>query len=406
MLSSTELTLLSHYITRTSRTVPFDQDDLYALAVGIPNLAFKSKAVMGSLLALSAACRSTFLFHTAATPLDNLSEIRNLLAIGDEHHSASLEIVQAALPSLDQYDDVLANAALMVLYSNASHCIRVKIAMEARKQGKELHQDLIPWQSQWISLTRAAHMAYGGLLNQQDENILMVDSPAAETPEIDMMGEQVLSPEDGPSEQTKQLLFPILSSMRETALESLSSRGASIRINASNELELYDLQTCLEALNALKQVASNVFDPAPTTPSAQSSSGELSRVSPWLRRYLGRVTSSTSSSQPIPLRRKIMSWVNQVPIEYLSLVQSILDIIPVEGTDTFNMQLSNIQSLAMDIFAHWLVFVLLLDGVWWIGPIGVWELGRVVSYMRGQTWLGGQAWWPESMLNIRREIIH
>lgn len=63
---------------------------------------------------------------------------------------------------------------------------------------------------------------------------------------------------------------------------------------------------------------------------------------------------------------------------------------------------------AMDIFAHWLVLMCLLDGVWWIGGIGMWELGRVVSYMKGLC--GGEdgqiaeAWWPASMYAIRTEL--
>lgn len=64
---------------------------------------------------------------------------------------------------------------------------------------------------------------------------------------------------------------------------------------------------------------------------------------------------------------------------------------------------------AMDIFAHWLVLMCLLDGVWWIGGIGMWELGRVVSHMEvtGAQQIGQEKeeiWWPSSMYRIRLEL--
>jgi len=58
LLDARDLELLSHYLSHTSRTIAFDRDDLYALHVGIPNLAFSSKALMSSTLALAAAVSS------------------------------------------------------------------------------------------------------------------------------------------------------------------------------------------------------------------------------------------------------------------------------------------------------------------------------------------------------------
>ena len=79
-----------------------------------------------------------------------------------------------------------------------------------------------------------------------------------------------------------------------------------------------------------------------------------------------------------------MAFINRVPAEFLSLVQTTLDSIGVQtGNDnqgswkSSDFELQNVSAahkLAIDIFAHWAVLLMLLDGVWWIGDIGTWEL--------------------------------
>lgn len=129
--------------------------------------------------------------------------------------------------------------------------------------------------------------------------------------------------------------------------------------------------------------------------------------------------SVTSMESPQILRRIIMSFLNKAPAEYLNLVQSVLDSPSAEtraenrmtrdspGTEVPLLDATHL--LAMDIFAHWLVLVMLLDGVWWIRDIGEWELGQVVSLMKTQDLPSqsadiGQTWWPETMYLVKREL--
>lgn len=67
------------------------------------------------------------------------------------------------------------------------------------------------------------------------------------------------------------------------------------------------------------------------------------------------------------------------------------------------------HQLAVEIFANWLVLVILLDDVWWIGGIGAWELARFVSVRHRPgwemcLWNRDRDWWPESMLEISRQL--
>ncbi|OSZ99915.1 hypothetical protein A9Z42_0007790 [Trichoderma parareesei] len=163
-LNSEELELLSHYITHTSRSIPFDADELYALHVGIPNLAFGSRPVMGSMLALSAVCKCYDIVRHSHAPLERLEEIKGLFVLADRHHRTSLHQIQAAIYD-DHFDTVLANAPLMVLYALAGHCVRVSLAQKAKRSGKSLSNEMFPLQSQWITSIRAAYVAYVGVHN-------------------------------------------------------------------------------------------------------------------------------------------------------------------------------------------------------------------------------------------------
>ncbi|KAL7933040.1 hypothetical protein V8C35DRAFT_67741 [Trichoderma chlorosporum] len=431
-LNSEELELLSHYITHTSRVIPFNTEELYALHVGIPNLAFGSKPVMGSILALSAVCKCYDIVRHSPTPLERVGEIKRLLALADEHHRTSLHQIQAAIYG-HHFDTVLANAPLMVLYALSDHCVRILLAKKAARSGKTLVHELLPLQSQWITSIRAAYVAYIGLLNSAcgdpEEDLpspLSVSSDDTALHTAALLGDESYIPEDGPSEGTKNLLQPIVSATYRTALEKLDTRARAVWIGQYDpnshtpEAITSELQACLTSLKLLEELFATVFDSnqsnsepiQSTTALSDVELGRFEKASPWLRKYMAHVTSATPSKL---WRRTIMAFVNHVPLEYLQIVQSALDQMPVavNQTDTASsdkgVPLDTTQQLAMDIFAHWLVLVMLLDGVWWIGSIGQWELGRILSFTEAQRRIAeyieaGETWWPESMYAVQKAI--
>ncbi|KAK5796106.1 hypothetical protein VI817_005391 [Penicillium citrinum] len=430
ILNATELGLLSHYLTHTSRTIPFDELDLYALSVGIPNLAFNSKPVMSSLIALAAACKSHNIVHTTQAPLaeSTILEIQQLLELAEHHHRTSLQHIRRAVTSSDWYDSVLANAALMVLYASASHSIRVRLASIARRSGIELPHDILPQHSQWITFTRAAHTAstavLSGLLNA-DINLNTPISPSLY--ESMNVTSSVLQPQSGPSENTKLHFIPLVTSTYARAFQSLRKKIETVA-DCFKDQEMFglrydDVEACLQTLPILEKCASVALSGKDTGNQSHLSRaqvllpGEYSRVSSWVGNYMLSVTSMTA---PKALRRIIMSFLNEAPAEYLNLVQEVLDSSSVQtytgdlvarGSPTGEIQpLDATHLLAIEIFAHWLVLVMLLDGVWWIGGIGRWELGQIVSLMKTQQPFyvspdSKETWWPESMYMINMELM-
>lgn len=451
LLDARDLELLSHYLSHTSRMTAYDRDDLYALHVGIPNLAFGRKALMSSMLALAAACRCHDILEASAaasarTPGTpgagpDIPRIRELLVVAEQHHVASLRQIQEDIPSTERYDHILANAALMVLYGFASHWARIRL-MRLYEAGNgidgggggvsRLPEEFVPVQSQWMSLIRAVHSAYVGLLADQAQNPGMAaasDCERSSPPQVDFGNVDVACPQDGPSDETRRLFLPIVAATSGSALSKLRARASQVERDADASTDDAGLQACMEALAVFETILSETFRDrihtglSPETPGSQTedkngsgythSLGRLSNVAPWLRNYTARVTMNSKEFRP--LRRTVNAFINRVPTEYLHMIQATLERIPVhesQGTipgfgDTID---GSVNRLAMNIFAHWLVLVLLLDGVWWIGDIGAWELGRVVAYMRDGGRVGSgdeeesEAWWPQSMYNIRMEL--
>ena len=83
---------------------------------------------MNSILALAAACKCNDLMEPPELRSQNWSSMVQLLFAADRHHRESLQQIQDIIASPEHYDQVLGNAALMVLYGYANHWIRIRMA--------------------------------------------------------------------------------------------------------------------------------------------------------------------------------------------------------------------------------------------------------------------------------------
>lgn len=455
-LTPTEFGLLKHYLEHTSRDLTVDPDDQYTLQVGIPNLAIQSKPLMKSVLALAAVCKCSDIINQPHGRQDwngERGQVLELLELANQYHMESLREIQPTLPEARQYDSILANAAMMGMYGSASHCTRIWLTRTATFTDQQQLGDSVPKLPQWISLFRAVHIAYVGLLNNRLGTADMAHSPAR-SPIFPMasIGIQHEYSVSSRSEQnqprgaaTNHPLYPILAATAGSAMTRLNdqAREISLAYESSPLTSFYDLelpsvqhnadmQACYTALAILNDIVADTFRAGDSTPVSHANlaldveiepMGQLSEVSPWLRRYTASITSMVPSRLP---RRTIMAFIHKVPTRYLTLVEEVMSLVQAEpppaATDDLDGTWGSLlppppmtpepsiaHQLAMNIFAHWLVLVILLDNVWWIGGIGAWELGRIVASKndvrwRGSLWHKEDDWWPESMFEVSRQF--
>ncbi|KAK4860941.1 hypothetical protein LT330_004672 [Penicillium expansum] len=420
ILTPTESTLLNHYLEHTSKDMTVDDEDQYALQVGIPNLAFQNKLLMKSVLAFSAVCKCCDVINQPSISHEDREKVLVLLSIADQYHMESLREVQAKLSETDQYDHILANAAMMGMYGSSSHCVRIWLAETASDNDLERGR-FIPKSCQWISLFRAVRVAYTGLLNDRfkTEDVVQLASPTSFIDPVASCDFQmhcectVLSrceQQKGPQDHA---LYPILAATVGSALRRLRKRAQEIAKNGMGDYEDQDtpaihndsyVQACFAALDLFENIAIETFPDinlVPNTPGLSPLAsevdvnpvGQASKVSPWIRRYTARITSMIPSKLP---RRFIMAFVHKAPTKYLNLVEDMMGLMQIGAPgghgvtacplNPMNSEPSLAHQLAVDIFAHWLVLVMLLDKVWWIGGIGAWELGQLISLKRDTRW--------------------
>jgi hypothetical protein len=443
-LAPTEFELLKHYLEHTCRDLTVDDDDQYTLQIGIPNLACQSKPLMKSVLAIAAVCKCCDFIKQPSTSREDRDKVLELLSLAHGYHMESLRGIQATLSETKHYDHVLANAAMMGMYGSGSHCVRIWLAKTATLSDQPLG-DFMPKHSQWISLFRAVNLAYGGLLSDAqgtDDNMVQLSPARPLVEQIASSGSQIQyeykisSRVEQQRTPTNHALFPILAATVGSALDTLRQKVREIAmVQASNEINSHHtstppasygnpgLQSCYTALALLGNIVSETFpagDPLPITPGRGHLAfevdidpvGRLSEISPWLRKYTASITSMIPSKLP---RRFIMAFIHKAPTGFLNLVEEMLSFMQAvtdsseEPWTPSTLEPSIAHQLAVEIFAHWLVLVILLDNVWWIGGIGAWELGRVVSLRKEGRWRmcmwnRDEDWWPESMFEVSRRF--
>ncbi|KAK5663840.1 hypothetical protein OQA88_43 [Cercophora sp. LCS_1] len=417
-LAPTEFELVQHFLEHTCRDLTVGSNDQYALQIGIPNLACHSKPLMRSVLALAAVCKCCDIVRQPSVSPEERLQVMELLSLADQYHMESLQETQVSLHGETHYDSVLATSAMMGMYGSGSHTTRIWLAKTATFDDPPLY-NFMPKLPQWINLFRAASIAYAGLLSDSSADLTQMcpaRSPLGLTiPGLQFQYEYQLSDRgEQPRVATNHPLYPILAATTGSAVAKLHSKAMEI---ALIEPDSPDLQACFTALTLFNTVVSDTFPDEESRPSTPGYGhlafdvipmGRLSEVSPWLRRYAASITSMIPSRLP---RRFIMSFIHKAPAAYLTMVEDMMSLFQTDVSDemAWTQEPSMAHQLAIDIFAHWMVLVILLENVWWIGGIGAWELQRIVSVRsdirwRNCLWNKDDDWWPESMYEVSRQF--
>jgi hypothetical protein len=425
-LSDTDL--YHHYLQHTSRTLSLCQSDHSVLQIDMPTLALQSEAVFHSLLAVSAASLAWNMI--SKEPSADTDTVNQVLLTGYQHYNLASEKMRESIsgPGTLKPEPLIASALILVPFATASQQINHWIA--SRSGAQESHKLLSSTPRDVIIIMRGIQtmlrtLDCGGLSTNLDlspETECGIDRSSA----LPASNPNLATP--APSRT--HVMSSMVAATSRGAFLKLQQRLDSVLLYQSDFPD-HSLAACSAAFEILEQIRSSAFctinsspSPSPSlsspvTDSLSPKPTSSSQIAPWLRSFAGRsfVAQSTIPQPTEPLTRFFLSFLIQAPQEYLALVLPLLDqrlespIGPSAGR--IPAELTQRQALALDIYAHWSVLMLLVEEEsWWIGTLPVVTLwGMVNRYGDGfvsRLWpengpRNGQ-WWPGSMLNVLRDI--
>ncbi|KAK1750350.1 hypothetical protein QBC47DRAFT_438666 [Echria macrotheca] len=441
--------LFNHYLQHTSQALTIDSHDAFAVQVGIPGLAKHCRALSSSIVAMAAmCCCNDIMAHPAPVPRDR-ERVIEMLATANRHHLNALQVMQRTITHNSPYDQILANALLMAGYGAASQRVRIWLATTAQP-GEVLADEFLPTASSWVSLFNAVDTAYSSVLrisaaptiNQDhddtddDGQSVPGSSRAGSTGSTYAASRSTSQTQEFPpiarqaAAITQHVLFPALFATSGMALERLNRaiEGTLGVLDTTGALSLSDpiygdaysrssLVTCRAAMDVLLGVASEICPLGPNltnVPPYMPRAHLLTGVSEWLRSYLARALAEAPSCLT---SRIIFSFLLRVSPQFVHTTRSTpdsspagLNYMPIETVNSRTIELSAADALAIDIFAHWLAFTLLIDSAWFFGNLGFWELGKiVVMFQTGHLRLPHVAelngeWWPASIYRVSMDV--
>lgn len=417
-LNANDMALLSHYITHTSRIISLDDNDYHVLHVCVPSLAFRAESVMASLLALSAICMARESIEDAVDIREKIDRIQALFELGAYHHRKAFELVQNPVYGLAHPEMVYASAILIPLYAAARQSSSILLARMATSAGLRLPVELDPEMNHCISLTRATHVL--GMQLGRSPYPPSSEHPlktlVASSSRIDTIALPRIVTEDGPSSTTGRLFAPVIWSTCNAAIEKLRLKVETLIVGSDNRCSGIGLdQACLDAVILLENISQKgrVLYHDTTSSTSPDFPDPACETSELLHGYLRRQNDFDAISS---LRRTVMSFMHRTHPTYMDHIcwllgelppQSDLERrpLPVRKEKALLDSLDLSKTIAAEVFAHWLVFVMLLDGVWFIGGMGMWELERLTAFMHRAGWRDEESWWPADMCRIMKSIF-
>ncbi|KAJ9609754.1 hypothetical protein H2200_006082 [Cladophialophora chaetospira] len=427
---------------------------VYAWKVGIPRLGAEHTAVLGSIMAFGAACLCLDLLLDQG-PSEHPGDADELIKTGDRYHQLGLQSVQRQMMLNQPKDITEAYAHSMLLFPYAM--AREKISDLIGKRSPSgpstgLHIES-PGHLDWaivlrgISTTGRAYRA----VNSNETDGAINDGMDCQSQKLhhsiashilakvsELGGEPgTAGPEPKPILASKHALFPVVSATRVVALETLQRKLESLdqtmRDRHRNAVPAMDgdkvlirlaqtqsITACSIAVDLLFYLCKMIFDLEQDDISSQPNSCVVdTRLDSfqWLRDYARRGIYSHGG----PAYRTIFSWVSTTPDEYFELLKE-----PIPAQQTRSAAASarqepavswdverEIRLLAWDIWAHWLVFAILIEHeTFWTPNFGTKDITSLAPLFQGSAatpTLGpskaeAQDWWPGNMCSIALQL--
>jgi len=458
-----DLYLLDHYMLYGGQDSAMIPHLAYAMTAGIPNLAAYHRGLLSSLLALGAACHCVNLLtdHTAASDIDTINAVVDLMHTADHYHQEGLEALRHDIMDLNHRSPQIAHLEAIMLFPYPLAKRRIirllnTYGLTPRRQ-TTLSASIIPAEFSEDSPTNLEWMVFlrgittvgqvserqpQGLADDTMNELYLIQNSTLDRAlsaevlrRVSVRSQRNISAplEFQPLIGTKHALHPVVSATRVAALQKLQSRIVALQQHTRRlQQDLYPsfeatsrifdysarLVACTLASDMLQGISDTIFDENP----AQYRSAELDERelnTSWLKLF-----SSPPAFHPDwPMRRTVIAWVNRAPKQYSDLLMSPLPNIDnnrhgdhAQSSQDPEKDLSlAIQLLAWDIYAHWLAFAILIEReCWYIGDMGTFDIRKIremltqYSHNWGSDVVGFSEpehdYWPSAMTSIALQL--
>jgi hypothetical protein len=417
----TDADLYLHFLNHTCRYAPRWHKDRIVLQVGIAKLALDSEPVTHSVLALSAACLCC---DTISDGNADPETVRQILDLGLQHHTLALEHMRTMMscPTASEIQPLLANALMLVPFALAFQ--QIQHWMLFAKGSQDTHP-LTPRDA--ILLLRGIGTTIILLNSNRADRSDESRSPKSKTPWDTMLSSQNTDSRNFTSiPEHSHAMFPVLAATFRQALLNLQCRIESALAtpqadkNTASIFDAYDILNDIMSstfsnsrkIENLSEYVTHVGFPladcrirdiANTIKFSVAPDSLLAQVPSWLRNFVLRRPRPTHTE---PLARSFLAFFSGVSKTYVDLLLPLLD--PrIDNLDD-DPELTIAEVLALDVYAHWLVLMFLVENeAWWVGDFPVAALqGLIARY--GDEFLGTSSipeqWWPASMLEVATRL--
>jgi hypothetical protein len=402
-----------------------DQRDKVIFQIGIPALALKSKPVYHALLAVSAACMCCDMMAKETT--SDARAVGEILMTGYEHYNLASKMMRDMLsqPELSTPEPLLASAMLLVPFATASQQVNHWISCQVESPGSTKLLSTTPRDVivvmrgirtiidalQSGAIAPAIHGAADVSLDLPSALLETNRSQTVAPSRTHVLYQTIATTSQQAFSKLQQHLELELLQQKTHYWTNAQTHQNTNRDQSPNE----SLSACIaafEVLNKLRDGAFSASQASVVVESHETEAPSLPQLSAWFRGY---VTRTNPPLQPEPLTRYLLSFLVQVPQEYLDIVLPLLDqrLERLDGVqiNECTTELTREQALALDIYAHWSILMLLAEKeAWWIGILPfITMTGMINRY--GEEFMSGfwpncdsGHWWPGSMMRISREI--
>ncbi|ETI26739.1 hypothetical protein G647_10184 [Cladophialophora carrionii CBS 160.54] len=449
-----DLFLFDHYMDHTCRDLEVIPDVAYAKQVGIPQLAADNQGILYSIMALGATCLCIDILSGEGS-CGQVDDLVELISAGDRYHRMGMQAVQRQLATNHPRDLAEAHAHTMLLFPYALARRRVAYLLNdvdppTPRSGVDTHAEHIS-SLEWIIILRG--ITTTGRACWTSGSVCINDAACCDRSQKipPLVSSHVLTKLAEPMDRScawngfqcriasKHPLFPVISSTRVVALEALQQKTERVsqlmrdlhRKNPPLDLEKSNeqlsrslsLSACFMAVDLLLNMVNVIFNPGseveercPNVRVFIEPSFEDSAL-PWLKRY----SSAPIYDPALPACRTIFSWVNRTPDEYFQLLMKPLPPLTECEADRRGQAAMpdidrEIQLLAWDIWAHWLVFTILIEGEsFFMAAFGVPDIVNLLPWFTtsiaespgiksGSPVAQTTGWWPGSMCAVAQQL--